>query len=295
MINQFSILHNKNKKQHVESIVAMAVYQADNAKWLREAIDSITKQTYTNFLFVIVIDGPVPQAISGVLNDAVKRDDRIILAQNSHNIGLASCMNAVIDFSMQFKPTFFVRMDADDISEEHRLLRQITYLKRHSNISVLGSALTEINESGFKVGARVMPASHKQIVRILPRRCSLNHPTVVIRYNVFNDGHRYNGDLLNTQDYFFWITLAPKGYIFRNLKDRLLKFRRVNNFYKRRGLSKSLNEFKARVYAITKLKQFSPYNFFYACGVLSLRLMPGKIVKLAYKLDRHLLERFGKH
>ncbi|NQY19185.1 glycosyltransferase [Alteromonas sp.] len=295
MINQFSILHNKNKKQHVESIVAMAVYQADNAKWLREAIDSITKQTYINFLFVIVIDGPVPQAISGVLNDAVKRDDRIILTQNSHNIGLASCMNAVIDFSMQFKPTFFVRMDADDISEEHRLLRQITYLKRHSNISVLGSALTEINESGFKVGARVMPASHKQIVRILPRRCSLNHPTVVIRYNVFNDGHRYNGDLLNTQDYFFWITLASKGYIFRNLKDRLLKFRRVNNFYKRRGLSKSLNEFKARVYAITKLKQFSPYNFFYACGVLSLRLMPGKIVKLAYKLDRHLLERFGKH
>ena len=295
MINQFSILHDKNKKQHVESIVAMAVYQADNAKWLREAIDSITKQTYTNFLFVIVIDGPVPQAISGVLNDAVKRDDRIILAQNSHNIGLASCMNAVIDFSMQFKPTFFVRMDADDISEEHRLLRQITYLKRHSNISVLGSALTEINESGFKVGARVMPASHKQIVRILPRRCSLNHPTVVIRYNVFNDGHRYNGDLLNTQDYFFWITLASKGYIFRNLKDRLLKFRRVNNFYKRRGLSKSLNEFKARMYAITKLKQFSPYNFFYACGVLSLRLMPGKIVKLAYKLDRHLLERFGKH
>jgi len=295
LINQFSILHNKNKKQHVESIVAMAVYQADNAKWLREAIDSITKQTYTNFLFVIVIDGPVPQAISGALNDAVKRDDRIILAQNSHNIGLASSMNAVIDFSMQFKPTFFVRMDADDISEEHRLLRQITYLKRHSNISVLGSALTEINESGFKVGARVMPASHKQIVRILPRRCSLNHPTVVIRYNVFNDGHRYNGDLLNTQDYFFWITLASKGYIFRNLKDRLLKFRRVNNFYKRRGLSKSLNEFKARVYAITKLKQFSPYNFFYACGVLSLRLMPGKIVKLAYKLDRHLLERFGKH
>ncbi|NKX05503.1 glycosyl transferase, partial [Alteromonadaceae bacterium A_SAG6] len=29
--------------------------------------------------------------------------------------------------------------------------------------------------------------------------------------------------------------------------------------------------------------------------VLTLRLMPGKVVKLAYKLDRHLLERFGKH
>ncbi|PRO67767.1 glycosyltransferase [Alteromonas gracilis] len=295
MINQFSILHNKNKKQQVESIVAMAVYQADNAKWLREAVNSILAQTYTNFLFMIVVDGPVPQAIIEVLDEAATSDDRVIIGQNSHNIGLASCMNSVVEFAMQFTPSFFVRMDADDISEEHRLLRQITYLKKHSNISILGSALTEINEKGERVGARVMPASHRQIVRILPRRCSLNHPTVVIRFNVFTDGHRYDGDLLNTQDYFLWITLASRGYIFRNLKDRLLKFRRVNNFYKRRGLSKSLNEFKARLYAITKLRQFSPYNFLYACGVLSLRLMPGKVVKLAYKLDRHLLERFGKH
>lgn len=295
MINQFSVIHNENKETHVESIVAMAVYEADNARWLREAINSITGQTYTDFLFIVVIDGPVPEPITKALKDAAKCDDRIILARNSHNVGLASSMNSAIDVGLQFKPSYFVRMDADDISEEHRLLRQITYLNRHSNISVLGSALTEINESGKKVGARVMPASHKQITRILPRRCSLNHPTVVIRYNVFHDGHRYNGDLLNTQDYFFWISLASQGYIFRNLKDRLLKFRRVNNFYKRRGLSKSLNEFKARIFAITKLKQFSPYNFIYACGVLSLRLMPGKVVKLAYKLDRHLLERFGKH
>ena len=295
MINQFSILHNENKKKHVESIVAMAVYQADNAKWLEESIESITSQSYTDFLFIIVIDGPVPGSITQVLNTATMSDNRIVLAQNSHNMGLASSMNSAIDFGLAFEPSFFVRMDADDISEQHRLSRQITYLKKHSNISVLGSALTEINESGKKVGARVMPASHKQITRILPRRCSLNHPTVIIRYNVFLDGHRYNDDLLNTQDYFFWITLASQGYIFRNLKDRLLKFRRVNNFYKRRGLSKSLNEFTARIYAITKLKQYSPYNFFYACGVLSLRLMPGKVVKLAYKLDRHLLERFGKH
>ena len=295
MINQFSVIHNENKKKHVESIVAMAVYQADNARWLQESIKSITEQTYSDFLFIIVIDGPVPKPITQVLQSAAEDDDRIVLAQNSHNIGLASSMNSAIDYGLQFNPSYFVRMDADDISEAHRLLRQITYLNRHSNISVLGSALTEINESGKKVGARVMPASHKQITRILPRRCSLNHPTVVIRYSVFHDGHRYNGDLLNTQDYFFWISLASQGYIFRNLKDRLLKFRRVNNFYKRRGLSKSLNEFKARIYAITKLKQFSPYNFLYACGVLSLRLMPGKVVKLAYKLDRHLLERFGKH
>ena len=295
MNNQFPILHNHFKQKRIETIVAMSVYEFDDAKWLHEAIKSIQCQTYRDFLFVIVIDGPVPRELESVLLDAAGQDEQIVLLQNEENCGLATAMNLAIDFGLNYNPSFFVRMDADDVSESHRLARQIQYLKRHSNISILGSALTEVNEQGVKVGARVMPSSHRQIIRILPRRCSLNHPTVVVRYSVFHDGHRYDGKLRNTQDYFLWITLASKGYIFRNLKDRLLKFRRVNNFYKRRGLSKSLNEFKARIFAITCLKQYSFYNIAYACSVLTLRLMPGKIVKLAYKLDRHLLERFGKH
>lgn len=109
MINQFSILHNENKKKHVESIVAMAVYQADNAKWLEESIESITSQSYTDFLFIIVIDGPVPGSITQVLNTATMSDNRIVLAQNSHNMGLASSMNSAIDFGLAFEPSFFVR------------------------------------------------------------------------------------------------------------------------------------------------------------------------------------------
>ncbi|MAI66208.1 MAG: glycosyl transferase [Alteromonas sp.] len=295
MNNQFSILYNKNQKKQIETVVAMAVYRADNVVWLEEAISSIVSQTYRDFLFIIVVDGPVPENILATIEKSAASDQRIVIAKNNQNSGLASSMNSAAEYAFSLKPHFFVRMDADDISEKNRLARQISYMRKHSYVAVLGTALTEINESGEKVGARVMPASHKQIARILPRRCALNHPTVVIRYDVFYDGFRYDDSLMNTQDYFFWIKLASEGYVFRNLKDRLLKFRRVNNFYKRRGLSKSLNEFRARMYAISKLKQFSLYNVFYAFGVLALRLMPGKLVKLAYKLDRHLLERFGKH
>ncbi len=273
----------------------MAVYQADNAVWLQESIQSILSQTYKSFLYVIVIDGPVPKCLMAILEDAVLSDNRVVLAKNSENVGLASAMNSVIDFSEQYNPAFFVRMDADDVSETNRLHKQVHFLKRHKTVSILGSALTEINENGKRVGVSVMPTTHRRIVSLLPRRCSLNHPTVVIRYDVFRDGYRYDENLRNTQDYFLWILLASQGYVFRNLSDRLLKFRRVNDFYKRRGFGKSLNEFRARLYAITKLKQYSPHNIVYACTVLTLRLMPSKVVKIAYKLDRHLLERFHKH
>jgi glycosyltransferase involved in cell wall biosynthesis len=279
----------------VESIVAMAVYANDNPFWVEQAIASISQQTYRNFIFVIVIDGPVNPSLLGGIMSAANRDDRIVVLELEENSGLASSMNVAIDWSLALQPSFFFRMDADDISEPQRLMKQVDYLHQHPDVSVLGAGLIEINENNVKVGARVMPLTHKRIIRSLPRRCTINHPTVAIRYSVFTAGFRYLDGIRNTQDYFLWIELAAKGYIFCNLEDKLLKFRRVDDFYKRRGFSKSINEFKARFLAMYKLKRITFYNVLYANMVLILRLMPAKIVKMAYKLDRHMLEKFVRH
>ena len=293
--SNFSITTCNFHGRDIETIIGMAVYHGDNEAWINQAIDSILEQTYKTFLFVIVVDGDVPQCINDVLTTKANQDTRIILAKNSANVGLAASMNNVINWTSRFSPLFFARMDADDISAPNRLERQVGYLRKHKYISVLGSALNEINEFGDKVGARVMPASHSQIVSMLPRRCSMNHPTLIIRYSVFEQGFLYDPDLKNTQDYFLWVTLAANGFVFRNLKDRLLDFRRVNDFYKRRGFVKSINEFKARFVAMRKLKRLTVLNALYATAVLMLRLMPSYLVKLAYKVDRHMLNRFGKH
>ncbi|QJR82875.1 glycosyltransferase [Alteromonas pelagimontana] len=273
----------------------MAVYNGDRVNWVEQAVNSILQQTLDAFVFVIVIDGTILAELMELLLAFSERDSRIVLLQNETNIGLAASMNKAIEWGFCISPKYFVRMDADDVSKPERLERQISYLQHHEHVAVLGSGLTEIDEEGNKVGARVMPASHKKIVRMLPRRCTLNHPTVTIRYDVFAQGFRYDADLLNTQDYFLWITLASHGFVFRNLKERLLEFRRVNDFYKRRGFAKSVNEFKARIYAMKALRRFTLWNVTYACGVLCLRLMPAKVVKLAYKFDRLLLEKIIKH
>jgi hypothetical protein len=123
----------------------------------------------------------------------------------------------------------------------------------------------------------------------------MNHPTVVFRYSVFEQGFKYRENLLNTQDYFLWIELSAAGFQFANLSEKLLRFRRVNDFYKRRGLQKTINEFKARMFAMRALNKFSISNLLYAISVLTLRLMPPIIVKFAYKLDRLFLEKYIKH
>jgi glycosyltransferase involved in cell wall biosynthesis len=275
----------------------MAVYMEDRLDWVEQAINSVLQQTYQNFVYVIVIDGDIKAEIYSYLCDVCRQSNKMILALNRINSGLSSCMNFVVDWvlSEHSDTKYFFRMDADDISEKDRFFLQVDYFEQHLNVSILGCALKEINEIGDVVGKRKLPTKHGDIVKFLPKRCSINHPTVAIRFNVFKDGFRYDKTLRNTQDYFLWIELAAAGYKFANLGGKLLQFRRVNDFYKRRGLEKSFNEFKARFYAMRVLKRYTVGNIIYAVAVLLLRLMPSKVVKLAYKLDRFLLARKVKH
>jgi glycosyltransferase involved in cell wall biosynthesis len=281
----------------VNAIVAMAVYAGDKPDWVEEAINSLVSQTYEHHIVVIVIDGDVSDEILTNLVNISRLLDNILLVRGDTNRGLSACMNFVVDWTILNVKTakYFFRMDADDISQPQRLEKQVVFLEKHPKISILGSGLYEVNEQGKQVGQRKLPQKHGEIIRFLPKRCSINHPTVVIRLSVFEQGFRYREDLMNTQDYFFWADLAAAGFKFANLSDKLLKFRRVNDFYKRRGLGKSINEFKARFYTMKVLDKYSLGNILYAFAVLALRLMPGRVVKIAYKLDRYLLNKRVVH
>ena len=291
MPKAFYFIEPVSLERRFESLVAMATFAGDEPDWLKSAIQSVVAQDYKDFIFVIVIDGPVSSKIERIVLSAAQADECVIVARTEINVGLSRCMNFVMDWCLPYHPKYFFRMDADDVSMPHRLSTQVAHLEKHNDIDVLGSALVEIDELGNKVGFRTLPSSHKKIRKMLTRRCSMNHPTVAMRYSVLEEGYRFRDDLRNTQDYFFWIELIANGIRFHNLQEPLLQFRRVNNFYKRRGLTKSINEFKARLYAMKALKRRRIRYMFYALAVLCVRCMPAPLVKLAYKFDRYVLNR----
>lgn len=300
------ISKNKNKNNNivlqsssplpkqVKSVCGMSVYENDRLSWLKQSVDSILNQSVPPCLFVIAIDGIVDDDISKYLSSIESKNSFVVLFHLQSNSGLSTCMNLIIDWVTQFQPKYFFRMDADDISLPHRFQKQIKLLDDHPKVDILGSALREINEKSKVVGVRVLPLKHSALIRSLSRRCPINHPTVAFRFRIFEDGYRYREDKLNTQDYFFWITLAKAGFHFANVREPLLLFRRVNGFYKRRGFNKSINEFRARLFAMEQLNQHKIKNYCYAFLILGLRMMPSFILKAAYKADRLFLKNFHK-
>lgn len=266
--------------------VAISVYKLDSPKYLKESVDSILEQTFSDFDVFIEVDGPVNSKLNEVLCSYI-HNKKVNINFNEKNLGLAFRLNSIVAKVLDIGSYGYIaRMDADDISLVNRFEKQVHFFKENPNIAVLGCSMIEFDHLGNE-NKKIMPANHKELAQNIIKRCPLNHPTVMFNLNVIkSDDLKYDGVLRNTQDYYLWIELLKKGYKFANLREPLLKFRIDENFHKRRGLKKAINDFNSRVYAMKALKVFSISNILHTILLFGLRISPSFLKKLAYNRFR---------
>ncbi|WP_318443283.1 glycosyltransferase [Photobacterium leiognathi] len=266
--------------------VALSIYKSDTLIYLQESINSILNQTYKNFDLYITVDGDVSNDISDFLKK-IENNKNIFIDYYSCNKGLAFRLNQIIDEVVEKSIYDFVaRMDADDISELNRFQEQINFFQEHHNVDVLGCDIIEIDEYGNELFYKRMDADHNEIKTKIIKKCPFNHPSVMFKIDIFNNGFRYNSALMNTQDYYLWVDLLSAGKIFSNVNKPLLKFRVNESFHNRRGFNKAINDVKSRLYAFQKLDVINISNILHVIALFILRLSPSKVKKVAYKYLR---------
>ncbi|MEZ8116411.1 glycosyltransferase [Vibrio splendidus] len=263
--------------------VALCIYKNDKLDFVKLSIDSILSQESCDFDLLIQVDGLVEPSVYDYLQ-SIKDISNIFIFFNSNNMGLAYRLNQIIEYSISPKVYGFIaRMDADDIAMPNRLKTQVDFLNENEDISVVGSDVMEISESGHNIFYKKMESNSELISKNIIRKCPLNHPSVMFRISIFCDSDlRYKPDLMNTQDYYLWVDIINRGFNISNINQPLLKFRVDNKFHSRRGLSKSINEFKSRMYAMNKLDCYTFSNILHTFLLLGLRLSPSFLKKFAY-------------
>ena len=122
--------------------VLMPVYNAE--KFLAESINSILSQTYSDFELLILDDGSTDNSLK-IIKAYAKEDKRINVLVNQKNRGEAKCRNRLLKTS---KTEFIAWMDADDISLEDRLQKQMDFLKQNPNIDAVGVQYSAFGSSG---------------------------------------------------------------------------------------------------------------------------------------------------
>ena len=123
--------------------VIMPVYNV-NGEWLREAIDSILSQTYTNFELIIIDDGSTNDT-PDILAEYVQKDSRIKIVKGEHK-GISNALNKGLDVA---DGEFIARMDGDDISLPERFEKQINYLRQNPDVGIVGTNLVIFPKERF--------------------------------------------------------------------------------------------------------------------------------------------------
>ena len=201
--------------------VVMSVYNSE--KYLKEAIESILNQTYTNFEFIIVNDGSTDSSLD-IIQEYMKKDERIVLISRD-NKGLPYSLNEGIE---KAKGRYIARMDADDISLPARLEEQVEFMEKNENIGIFGT-WAEVFGENKKTKLLKHPVAHDELkVKLLFSVC-FAHPTVMIRKYILDKYNlKYNLDYLNAQDYELWSQISEVNMM-ANIPKILLKYRISEN------------------------------------------------------------------
>ena len=193
--------------------VVMSVYNGE--QYLREAIDSILNQSFTEFEFIIINDGSTDNSLQIIES---YKDERIVLI-NQSNTGLAKALNIGIEKS---RSNFIARMDADDISLPDRLQKQYDFLEQHHECVAVGGNAEVIDRDGNYVFTSNQVLNWEEIKNNLPVDPSF-HSSTMYRKTAFDKVGGYP-EIYGIEDSVFFNKLAKVGEL-RNLPDVLIKYR----------------------------------------------------------------------
>lgn len=195
--------------------VVMSVYNAD--KYLKESIDSILQQTYTDFEFIIINDGSTDKT-DEIINTYL--DKRIIYIKNKQNLGLPASLNKGIKLA---KGKYIARMDSDDISLPIRFEKQLDYMENNPQCVLLGASVQFFGNKN-KIG-KITGDSKELFYKYLTGGIMVFHPVAMFRRSIVIENNEfYNEQYTSSQDFDLWNRLKHYGSV-ENLSEVLLNYR----------------------------------------------------------------------
>jgi len=201
----------------------LPVYNSE--AYIRESIDSILNQSYSNFEFLILNDGSKDRSEEIILSYT---DPRIKYHKHP-NCGLAGTLNRGIELS---KGELIARQDQDDISLPERFEKQVNYLRANPNVVMVGTRASVFIDGGNVIKYHDHPTNMALLKFDLMFNNPFVHSSVMFRKSVLDKTGNYTVDRSFFEDYNLWSKMVWQGDL-SNLKDVLVEYR-----HHEKGMSK---------------------------------------------------------
>lgn len=202
-------------------LVSIVIPYYKKSHFIEKTINSILKQSYSNFEIIIVYDDPDQEDLA-LINKISKKDKRILVVKNSQNLGAAKSRNIGISRSRGFYLAF---IDADDLWHPNKLTRQLQFMK-NNNLSFSYTSYKIINDKGkiLKNKSVSKIISYKNLLT----NCDIGLSTVVMKKNLITKTCKF-ANLKTKEDYALWLLLAKKKSYLFGFDEFLTKWRKLDN------------------------------------------------------------------
>ncbi|MCI6580946.1 MAG: HAD-IA family hydrolase [Oscillospiraceae bacterium] len=263
--------------------VIMGVYNCPEKQMLKQAVDSVLNQTYTDFEFIICDDGSTNDTPLW-LSEISEKDSRIIVIKSEKNCGLAVALNKCLE---KAGGRYIARQDVDDISMENRFKIQVEYLDNHRNVSFVGSDCFLYDSNGL-FGERHMPQCPSR--RDFLFNSPFIHGTTMFRREIFEKcgGYKLIGRCNKYEDYEFFMRAYANNFLGANINQLLYTFyseERKNKV----PLKMRFDEYEVRKEGFRLLDIPCGKRFVYTHKPLLLLLIPNKILNVLKERKKNSL------
>ncbi len=256
-------------KTKVKVSVIMSEYNTPPAH-LREAINSILNQTFTDFEFIIIDDC----STNDLLAIAKAYDDkRIRIIRNNKNKGLAHSLNSAIHYA---EGKYLVRMDTDDIAQPDRIGKLYEFIDSHNEYTVVGSRAIEFSEAGDN---GILGLAGEKTKHSILRSDAMIHPSVIMKKSAVEAVGGYP-DYNRAEDFALWCELLLAKNKFYVIDEVLLKYRVNTDDYKKRVLRRRRGEIKAKIHYYQRLNA-KPTDYLHIARSIVAGILPASVV-IAY-------------
>lgn len=262
--------------------VLISVYMKEKPEYVQACLDSVLSQTLLPDEIVIMEDGELTENLYEVLNRYKEEHPSVIKSVKlEKNVGLGKALEIGVT---RCSFDLIARMDSDDICHPERFEKQVSYMKDHPTVDVVGTWIGEFSEKVEVIDTiRKVPITSKEVVTYAKKRNPLNHMTVMYRKKSVLAAGNYKPMLWN-EDYYLWVRMLVQGMEIVNIPEVLVYARTGNEMFKRRGGLKYVQRDAILQVEFLKLGFINFRTFISNIVIRSIvRLLPNSIRGMFYK------------
>lgn len=250
--------------------VLLSLYYKENPHYFNESLHSIyTNQTIKPAEIVLVIDGPLTLDLEKTVSLWKKAlNEELVVVRLSKNQGLGIALNEGLKHCSH---EWIFRMDTDDISIPYRFEKQLKFINSHPEISILGSNIIELNETGkIIVNKKKVPELHTDILKYAKYRNPFNHMTIAYKKSAVLSAEGYQHHLY-MEDYNLWLRMLSNEIKGSNIQEALVYARTGQKMLGRRRGSAYV---KSEIQLLQLKYKLGFTNLFSSIFIFCIRCLP---------------------